>query len=129
MLEATRAHGLKESKPPHALRALPYKNTSEIGPEYVNQYVSTVKCVILGHIPTKCIANAVYRRIFDGVSIMSLPESGFVATYLPNILEKIFQTFDCESKKAAASSSWLFLGFFCWLFFLNTNNMEHQIPL
>ena len=40
-------------------------------PTGVNQYVSTVNCVILGHIPTKCMANAVYKRIFDDVFVMT----------------------------------------------------------
>ena len=39
-----------------------------------NQYVSTVNYVILGHIPTICMANAVYRRIFDDVFVMTSAE-------------------------------------------------------
>ena len=54
--------------------ARPYKNTSKIWPQYVNQYVSTVNDVILGHIPTKCMANAVYRRLIDDVFKMTSPE-------------------------------------------------------
>ena len=52
----------------------PYKNTSNIWPKYVNQYVSTVNYVILGQILTICMASAVYRRIFDDLFVMTSAE-------------------------------------------------------
>jgi hypothetical protein len=78
--------------------ARPYKNTSDILPKYVNQFVNTVNCVILGHIPTKCMATAVYRRIFVDVSMVTSPEkwirsSVFAQYFGENTSDVLFSNF------------------------------------